>query len=71
MGSIYSRLHRLENFRDENQILTPQDQFNKSNPNRIASASQAKLIDDMYEATPHLRDVDSLLRRVRSERVIS
>jgi hypothetical protein len=69
MGSIYSRLHRLENLREENKFLSSDDIF-KSNTNRTASASQAKLIDDMYQATPHLRDVDSLLRRVRGERVI-
>lgn len=69
MGNIYDRLSKLEDFRDENPYPSNYEFNGKTQQNRIASPSQALLINEMYTATPHLRDVDNLLRRIRKERV--
>jgi hypothetical protein len=69
MSNIYQRLSKLEDFKDDEVPYSSESSEEPlSTQNRKASPSQARLIDEMYRTTPHLKDVDSLLRRVRQER---
>jgi hypothetical protein len=60
MGNIYSRLNKLETYKQDEPIppvLADEEQY------------QRTTIEEMYERSPHIRNVDNLLRRVRQERV--